>query len=122
MPRDPRFSAFLGMTEMEIAAEFMWDKAKRLGVGFHQLRMRPTEFIEATDNSGQMTLVGFCQLLARGFMIPSYPNSEFAPDKEFVRRINARMGTNYPDPETELERAQKMIEGWNKAGLFKKEE
>ncbi len=74
-----------GMYEMEGAVEVMLQKAERTGTPFGALLMFPGEFIG--EKGACSALVGFCHLLASGYVVPGYPNSEFKVDKSLCERL-----------------------------------
>ena len=81
------FLGLLGMSEMEWAVEKMLEMAEAKGVPFPLLRVHPEEFIVPDRLS---VLVGFCQLVAHGWLVPSYPNSTFVCSQGLIERMRTR--------------------------------
>lgn len=82
-PHRGELNGLLGTCEMECAVELMLQKSEKNDVPFNELRMRADEL------SGD-TLVGLCQLLFAGYMVPLYPNNSFGIDKTLVERMRTR--------------------------------
>lgn len=82
-PHRKELDGLFGMCEMECCVELMLQKSENTGVPFNQLQMRPDEF--SAD-----TLVGFCQLLAHGYIVPLYPNMYFGIGEETIKRMRTR--------------------------------
>lgn len=92
-----------GMFEMEEAVELMLQRSEATGVPFGWLTLHPEDFIKQEPNSSwYSSLVGFCQLLARGWVVPGYPNSEFKVDKSLtsLMRGHNAVWRDLPDPPT----------------------
>ncbi len=104
-------SAFLGMYEMECAVEVMLQKAERLGKTVDQLVFYPEEFIEGSGN-----LVGFCQLIHNGWVLPGYPNCEFYLANGLIDRLNARFNWTLPYCVTPAEKWERITAQWKKEG------
>ena len=81
MPNRKELDGLMGMYEMEMAIEVMLQKSEKTGTPFGALLMYPGEF------PGDGSLVGFCQLLARGYMTTGYPNGEFKVDKSLTEHM-----------------------------------
>ena len=90
----------MGMSEMESAIEVMLQKSESSGVPFQEIYMLTSEMWQEA--------VGFCQLLGRGWMSPSYPNGQFVVSKCLVERMRQReCWKGMPDPPTFEERMAK---------------
>lgn len=87
-------SGMLDMHEMECAVAIMLQKAERLNIPFWDLGMNASEF--------DIELTGFCQLLARGWLIPAYPNMYFrvGPGLVKIMREHRECWKDMPDPST----------------------
>ena len=82
-PHRKELDGLLGMCEMECAVELMLQKSEETSVPFNELWVAPYEF-------SKDTLVGFCQLLVRGCMVPLYPNMYFGIAQELIDRMRTR--------------------------------
>ena len=82
-PHRKELNGLFGMCEMECAVELMLQKSETTGVPFNELQMRLDEF-------SRDTLVGFCQLLVRGYMVPLHPNMYFGVGEEIIKRLRRR--------------------------------
>ena len=89
------FQCLLGMSEMEWAVERCLKLAKERGIPVSSTGFRPEEFVD-----GHGLLTGFCQLVAHGWLEPSYPNSTFIFTKGLVDRMRTRAcWSDLPYPE-----------------------
>lgn len=92
MEHRAELNGLLGWHEAECAVEVMIKKSERLGFPFEKLWIRPDEF------SGD-ELVGFCILLAGGYIRIGYPTGYFWVDRSLVEKMRQRpIWSQIPDP------------------------
>lgn len=72
----------MGMSEMEWALEILLKRAQE-----HKI---PFASVTVSTDDVRLETTGFCQLLARGWLEISYPNSIFIPSKELIERVASR--------------------------------
>lgn len=79
-----RLAGVLGMLEMEEAVEFALNRWEKRGLPL-------SRFAEALwspyDYEKGFALVGFCQLIAHGWIKPGYPNCKFFATKGLIERL-----------------------------------
>ena len=84
----------MGMSEMESAIRVMWNRVSEdinPVASFTKLRVRADWF-----TCDPQTLTGFCHLCCRGWIVPTYPNWDFAVSSELTARIALRVGNSLP--------------------------
>ena len=75
----------MGMTEMELAIEVMLDKAESRGIDISSAVFWHEDF-----EGNESAMVGFCQLLLRGWMKSGNCNSEFKVHDALRERLHVR--------------------------------
>ena len=96
----PELDWLLGMYEMEVALEFMLQKAEHANIPFSRMEFHVRDFIDMQDEWNQQRLVGFCNLCQRGLMESVYPHSYFRPTEGFIQLLRQRRKcfSDLPDP------------------------
>ena len=85
-------NGLIGWCEAECAVEAMLRKSERLGLPFEKMWVRPDEF-------SKDELVGFCILLAQGYMRSGYPTGYFWVGKSLVEKMRGiPVFSRMPDP------------------------
>ncbi|MDE2095626.1 MAG: hypothetical protein KGL39_00085 [Patescibacteria group bacterium] len=93
---------------MESALEVMLQISEQENKPFEWLVLHPEDFVDVDifNSKGEGNyqtgrLCGFCQLLARGWLDPGYPNSHFYPSKALIEQMRERdVWKDLPNPPT----------------------